>query len=284
MTSRFDETLYAGWGQYHDIDQVVVRLSTGHQELVIFDSPLFGRVLTLDGIVQTTSRDEFVYHEMLTHVPLLSHGSPRRVGIIGGGDGGILREVLRHRGIEEAVMVEMDRAVVDLCAEHLPAHSAGAFGDPRFRLEIADGAAYLSEDGEAFDVIIVDSTDPIGPGQALFAEDFYRSCARRLSPGGIVVTQNGVAFLQLDEVRATASRLEASFADVGFYSAAVPTYVGGIMTFGWGSDTPQLRRLDVSTLRARFAAAEIPTRYYTPEVHVASFALPRYVVEAIAEG
>lgn len=278
---RFEETLYPGWGQFHDVERVVVRLTTGHQDLVIFDSALFGRVLALDGIVQTTSRDEHVYHEMLAHVPLVAHGAARRVGIIGGGDGGILREVLRHP-VEEAVLVEIDRAVVDLCAEHLPDHSAGAFEDPRVRLEIADGAAFLREGSDLFDVLVVDSTDPVGPGEALFAEDFYRACRRRLAPGGILATQNGVAFLQLDEVRSTARRLRRSFEDVAFFTAAVPTYVGGIMTFGWGSDSPAARTLDVATLRSRVDGVGLATRYYTPEMHAAAFALPRYVAEAAA--
>jgi len=276
---RFEETLHPGWGQFHDVERVVVRLTTGHQDLVIFDSALFGRVLALDGIVQTTSRDEHVYHEMLAHVPLVAHGAARRVGIIGGGDGGILREVLRHP-VEEAVLVEIDRAVVDLCAEHLPDHSAGAFEDPRLRLVIADGAAFLREGSDLFDVLVVDSTDPVGPGEALFAEDFYRACRRRLAPGGILATQNGVAFLQLDEVRSTARRLRRSFEDVAFFTAAVPTYVGGIMTFGWGSDSPAARTLDVATLRSRVDAVGLATRYYTPEMHAAAFALPRYVAEA----
>lgn len=278
---RFEETLHPGWGQFHDVERVVVRLTTGHQDLVIFDSALFGRVLALDGIVQTTSRDEHVYHEMLAHVPLVAHGAARRVGIIGGGDGGILREVLRHP-VEEAVLVEIDRAVVDLCAEHLPDHSAGAFEDPRVRLEIADGAAFLREGSDLFDVLVVDSTDPVGPGEALFAEDFYRACRRRLAPGGILATQNGVAFLQLDEVRSTARRLRRSFEDVAFFTAAVPTYVGGIMTFGWGSDSPAARTLDVATLRSRVDGVGLATRYYTPEMHAAAFALPRYVAEAAA--
>jgi spermidine synthase len=132
-------------------------------------------------------------------------------------------------------------------------------------------------------VIISDSTDPIGPGQALFQEDFYTACKRCLTPGGILVTQNGVPFLQLDEVGTTARRIGRVFADWHFYSAAVPTYTGGIMAFAWGSDDKTLRHTTIEVLRSRFTAAEIKTRYYTPEIHVASFALPRYILEAIGK-
>jgi spermidine synthase len=143
---------------------------------------------------------------------------------------------------------------------------------------------FVRDTDKRFDVIISDSTDPIGPGEVLFSEDFYGQCKRILNPGGVIATQNGVPFFQINEVMHTAKRMGQHFADQTFYSAAVPTYYGGIMTFAWGSDDAALRQIDIATLRQRFTAAAISTRYYTPEIHQASFALPRYVSEALTEG
>jgi len=279
----FKESLYAdpareGYAQTFHVDREVCRLKTDVQDLVIFETPHYGRVLALDGVVQTTERDEFVYHEMLTHVPLFAHGRARRVLIIGGGDGGILREVLRHP-VEKATMVEIDRTVVDLCAEHMPSLSAGAFADARTELIIADGIKYVAETDARFDVIIVDSTDPIGPGEVLFSRAFYADCKRCLNAGGIIVTQNGVPNFQPAEVRNSHNRLKPLFADVSFYLAVVPTYVGGFMALGWATDDAALRRLGAADLAPRFAQAGFTTRYYTPAVHAAAFALPPFVAE-----
>lgn len=279
---RYLETLHDGYGQSFTIDQVLFESKTGHQHLIIFDNPKFGRVMALDGVIQTTEKDEFIYHEMLTHVPILAHGSAKRVLIIGGGDGGILREVLRHKSIEHATMVEIDKAVVDMCVQYLPAHSAGAFDDPRTRLVISDGRDYVINSQDTFDVIISDSTDPIGPGEALFTSAFYEGCKKCLNPGGILVTQNGVCFMQLGEVTTTAQRLAPYFPDRTFYHAAVPTYVGGDMTFAWASDNSEVRRHSVEVIRERFTQSGITTRWYTPEIHVASFALPQYVLTALS--
>ena len=257
--------------------------TTDHQKLLIFENPRFGRVMVLDGVVQTTEGDEFIYHEMLAHVPLFAHGFARRVLVIGGGDGGMLREVLRHREVERAVQVEVDAAVIDTCREHLPHHSAGAFEDLRAEIVIADGARYVAESNECFDVVICDSTDPEGPGTVLFSPAFYAACRRRLAPGGVLVTQNGVAFFQPEVARGTARAFAGTFRDWHFFSAAVPAYVGGIMLFGWASDDATLRAVPLVTLEQRFAAADLPTRYYNPEVHIASFALPQYVRELVGK-
>ena len=271
-----------GYRQEFRVDRVLLERDTGLQNLLVFESPCFGRVLVLDGVVQTTEGDEFIYHEMLAHVPLFAHGTARRVLVIGGGDGGMLREVLRHREVERAVQVEVDAAVIDTCREHLPNHGAGAFEDPRAEVVIADGARFVSESDERFDVVICDSTDPEGPGAALFGPDFYAGCRRRLAPGGILVTQNGVAFFQPEIAEGTARAFDRTFRDWCFFSAAVPTYAGGIMLFGWASDDASLRAVSLATLRERFAKAAVLTRYYNPEIHKASFALPQYVRELVA--
>jgi spermidine synthase len=279
----FIETLYDGWDQRLRIDELLYDSETVHQRLVIFRNATFGRVMALDGIVQTTEKDEFIYHEMLAHVPILAHGAVRRVLIIGGGDGGMLREVAKHASVETITQVEIDQGVIDLCRRYLPNHSAGAYEDERLNLVIKDGLAFVQTTEARFDVIISDSTDPIGPGESLFTKAFYAACKRCLNPGGVLVTQNGVVFNQMDEAVATARHLGTLFTDWHFFSAAVPTYVGGIMAFGWASDNASLRHQPLEKLARRFEAAALDTRYYTPEIHRAAFALPRYMLTAIGK-
>ncbi|GLK89561.1 polyamine aminopropyltransferase [Pseudomonas turukhanskensis] len=281
--SDYQETLYEGYGQRFRMDKLLHEVRTEHQHLVIFENPRMGRVMALDGVIQTTEADEFIYHEMLTHVPILAHGAARKVLIIGGGDGGMLREVSKHKSVEHITMVEIDGTVVDMCKEFLPEHSKGAYDDPRLNLVIDDGMRFVATTEEKFDVIISDSTDPIGPGEVLFSENFYQACRRCLNDGGILVTQNGTPFMQLDGVQNTAGRMNGLFADWHFYMAAVPTYIGGAMTFAWGATTAGLRNIPLDTLRQRFAGSGIVTRYYNPEVHLGAFALPQYVLHAIGK-
>ena len=187
----YDEQLHSSIRQGLRADRILHRETTDQQDLVIFENPLFGRVLALDNVIQTTEGDEFVYHEMLAHVPILAHGEVARVLVIGGGDGGALREVLKHP-VEQATLVEIDDQVIQLSRRHLPSLSAGAFDDPRTRVVITDGAKYVEETDDRYDLIIVDSTDPLGPGEVLFTERFYAGCKRCLEPKGIVITQSVV--------------------------------------------------------------------------------------------
>ena len=247
------ETLYPDYGQRFTMDEMLHEVRTEHQHLVIFKNARMGRVMALDGVIQTTEADEFIYHEMLTHVPILAHGAAKRVLIIGGGDGGMLREVTKHASVEHITMVEIDGTVVDMCKEFLPNHSNGAYDDPRLNLVIDDGMRFVATTEEKFDVIISDSTDPIGPGEVLFSDNFYQACRRCLNEGGILVTQNGTPFMQMAEVQTTAGRMQELFADWHFYMAAVPTYIGGSMTFAWGAKDAAYRQLPVAVLRERFA-------------------------------
>ena len=258
-------------------DHIFYEENTGQQQLVIFDNPTFGRMMTLDGATQVTTADEFIYHEMMTHVPVLAHGSVKSLLIIGGGDGGILREAARHKSIEHITMVEIDPAVTTFSKKHLPMISNGAFDDPRLDLVFEDGTKFVAETEKRFDVIIVDSTDPVGPGAVLFEEEFYRNAKRCLNAGGVLVTQNGVPFLQPDELMSSVTKFRRLFKDGSCYLATIPTYIGGPMAMGWATDNPDLRKQDVQTLLAHFSAASFETRYYTPEVHAAAFALPGYV-------
>lgn len=281
MSKFFKETLYDAVCQEYRVDKMYFESKTEHQHLMIFHNAQLGRVMTLDGVVQTTEADEFIYHEMMAHVPLFAHGNAKRVLIIGGGDGGMLREVIKH-DIDHVTQVEIDQAVVDMAIEYLPNHSAGAYDDPRLNLVIADGMDFVKDTDEKFDVIISDSTDPIGPGEVLFTDNFYAQAKRCLNPGGIMATQNGVPFFQKDEVQTTYKRMGQQFEDMGFYVAPIPTYYGGFMTFAWGTDSAA-RDVSQEEIAARFEQAGIKTRYYNPAIHKAAFALPQYVVDAICE-
>lgn len=279
----FDEKLYVGpdepgYRQSFRINQVLSRSKSAFQNIEIFETDYFGRILVLDGVIQTTERDEFVYHEMLVHVPVLAHGAVRDVLIIGGGDGGVLREVLRHP-VASAVMVEIDGDVVDLCKAHLPSLSDGAFDNPRAELIIGDGFGYAAETDRQFDVIIVDSTDPFGPGEILFSDDFYKNCRRILRPGGIMVTQNGVPFFQGSEVATTARRMRPFFDDVAFYGAVVPTYIGGFMTLAWASDNAAMRDVSELEIAARAKAIGLTGRYWSPAMYRACFSLPPFITD-----
>ena len=276
LTGWVVETLHAEYAQALREDRVLYDSETAHQQLRVFENARFGRVLTLDGVVQTTEGDEFIYHEMMAHVPILAHGAAKRVLIVGGGDGGMAREVLRHDGIEQVTMVEIDAGVVAFSKQYLPSLSAGAFDDPRLELVIADGAAFMRDATGLYDVIISDSTDPIGPGEVLFTDTFYGHARARLAEGGILVTQNGVPFLQPEELAGTMRAFSALFADATCYLAAIPSYAGGPMAFGWGTDGTA-RQVDEATLARRLAAAGFTPRYYGPAVHKGAFALPGYV-------
>jgi len=275
------ETLYSAYGQSFRVDQVLFEEKSEHQHLLIFRNEQFGRVLALDGVVQTTERDEFIYHEMLTHVPLIAHGKAERVLIIGGGDGGILREVCRHNTVKHITQVEIDQSVIELSKTWFPEHSNGAYDDPRARIIIGDGFDFVQKTADRFDVIISDSTDPVGPGEVLFSKDFYAGCQRSLSTGGVLVTQNGVPFMQPTEFTNTAARLSRLFKDRRFYGAPVPSYIGGLMTFAWASDDTDLLQTSVDALAQRWYAQNIQSRYYTPELHHAAFALPRYLLDML---
>ncbi len=280
-----NETLYPDWGQRFRVKGALARVQSAFQDIVVFDSYSHGRVMVLDGCIQITERDEFVYQEMIAHVPLLAHGAAERVLIIGAGDGGVLRRVLAHRNVSRAVMVEIDGEVIRLAKEFLPAIGGAAWDDPRAEVIVGDGIAFVAAAPEAsFDVVIVDSTDPIGVGEVLFSDEFYRNCERLLSPRGLVVNQCGVPFMQAAELAETSARRRRFFPHVSAYVAAVPTYVGGLMTLGIAAKDGAALSRDVATIRARAAQQGIlgMTSYWTPEIHAGSFDLPPYIAAHLA--
>jgi len=276
------EQLHADFQLGLKADRVLYDSETEHQRIVLFENASFGRVLTLDSVVQTTEADEFIYHEMLAHLPLFAHGAARKVLIVGGGDGGMLEEVLKHPGVEKVTQVEIDAGVIDFSKQYLGSICKDAYDDPRLDLVIADGAEFVANCTERYDVAIVDSSDPVGPGEVLFTDTFYGKAKSCLAPGGILVTQNGVPFLQGEELRNTLHAFKALFADAACYLATVPSYAGGPMAFGWGSDDATKRQVSLQVLEERYKESGIATRYYNPAVHQAAFALPNYIAEMIS--
>jgi spermidine synthase len=281
MAGFIEETLHEDFRVGLRAAKVLAEIKTEHQHLIIFENPTFGTMMMLDGVVQLATADEFVYHEMMAHVPLFAHGAAKDVLIIGGGDGGVLREVLKHPEVESATLCEIDQSVIELALEHFPKISDGAFDHPKAKVVIADGTKFVAETEQRFDVIIVDSTDPIGPGAVLFTREFYTNCKRCLKPGGLLVTQNGLPFVQAGELRQSVGYFRELFADAWAYLMTNATYFGGMIALGWASDDASLRKVPLSELESRFAKARIATRYYRPDVHQAAFALPTFVRELV---
>lgn len=269
----FTETIHYnnGWAQTFRIDEMLFEEKTDFQHLMIFRNEMFGTVMVLDGIVQTTERDEYIYHEMIVHTPMLHHGNAKKVLIIGGGDGGSLREVLRHKGVEKAVLVDIDNSVIELSKKYFPHHSEGAFQDPRAEIIIADGCQYVKNTQEKFDVIICDTTDPIGCGEALFTEEFFTDCSKLLTQNGIFTNQNEVCMGRSTLIESDA-KLKKAFKEVKAFFAPIPTYIGGFMSFGWA--TNKQSDISLNELKKRAQTIQPQLKYYTPDIHKASFALP----------
>ena len=279
------ETLFddLGFRMTFRADKVLYETHTAHQHLVLFEQPFFGKMLMLDGATQISKRDEYIYQEMMSHVPLFAHGSARDVLIVGGGDCAIAEEVLKHKTVKRLTQVEIDPKVVEFARRHFPEFTGPVFADRRFESIIDDGAKYVAKTDRRFDVIIVDSTDPLGPGKILFGAKFYAGCKRCLNDGGVLVTQNGVPFFQKDELTMTMRRFRRLFADATCYVAAIPVYVGGHMALGFASDDKRLRRHSAATIARRYRkAGGFPTRYWSPEHHVAAFAQPRFIADLAA--
>jgi spermidine synthase len=270
-----------GFASGFRVQRRVYAEQTRFQALEIVDTDYLGRVLVLDGALQTSERDEFMYHEMLVHVPLMSHPNPRRVLIVGGGDGGALRHVLQHP-VDEAIQVEIDEGVVNACKTYMPNLSAGAFDHPRGRLIIGDGVEYMRQNPGQHDVIIIDSTDPVGPAIELFESPFYQNVARSLADDGLMVAQSSSPLYMPEELKSQVHNLRHVFPVVRTYLGFVPGYPGTLWSFSIGSKRHDPLAIEPSRIAERIAAANIPTRFYTPDGHRGAFALPPFVAELIA--
>jgi len=250
---------------------------TPFQRLAVLDTYLYGRMLVLDGAIQTTEEDEFVYHEMITHVPLVTHPHPREVLVIGGGDGGTVREIVKHSNVARVRLVEIDDRVVAAARRFLPSVSH-ALDDPRAEVIIADGVGYVQAMRGACDVIIVDSTDPVGPAVKLFEADFYRAVNDALTPEGLFVAQSKSPYLDRDLIREILTIVRSLFPIALIYTAAIPTYPSGFWSFVLGSKRHHPLTIDEGR------AEKLETRYYSPEIHRAAFTLPRGIRGDLSQG
>ncbi len=244
------------------------------QEICVYDTATYGRTLVIDDVVMTTEKDEFVYHEMLVHVPMMAHPNPERVLVVGGGDGGAIREVLKHPSVKTVHLVEIDQMVIEASKKYLPQISF-ALGDPRVKITVGDGIEYLKTTGERYDVIIVDSTDPVGAAVGLFAEDFYLSVRNALLPGGIHVSQTETPWFYHELIGKIAGVFRNLFPVYRLYLASVPTYPGSVWSFSMGS----LEHSGDVVDPGRYAA--LGCKYYTPELHAACSVLPKFVRDMI---
>ena len=252
-----------------EVTRTLESFATGYQQLDLYETRAFGRMLVLDGVVMLTEADELAYHEMIAHVPLSTHPDPRRVLVVGGGDGGTAREVLRHPEVERVTVCEIDGEVIRVSREYLPA-LASSFDDPRVEIREADGARFVAEHPDTFDVIIVDSSDPWGPAEVLFQEPFYRSMRDALKTDGIAVTQSESMFYDTDTIRELQGFTQELFPVARYYYTLVPTYPSGTIGFSFCSKGPD----PLTDFRDKGLAG---LRYYNPEIHRAAFALPTFL-------
>lgn len=255
------------------IKEVVYAEQSPFQHVMILDSYDFGRMLVLDGVVQTTSMDGYIYNEMIAHIPVLSHPHPKNVLIIGGGDCGVAREVCKYESVVHIDMVEIDELVVRVCKEHLTAVS-GNLSDPRVQYIFQDGVQFVKEKQDEYDIVIVDSSDPIGPAQVLFEVDFYRNIHRALKENGLMVCQSQSPIFHSDVMKQTYDRIGTLFPHVDLYTAIVPTYPGGMWSFTMGSKVPHTMQIE-----------KLPkdTQYVNQQIASGCFALPTFVRSMISD-
>lgn len=243
---------------------------TEFQKLDMIETEQFGNMLVLDGMVMTTEKDEFVYHEMVTHVPLFTHPQPKKVLVVGGGDGGAIREVLKHPSVEKAVLVEIDGKVIEYSKKYLPS-IAGKLSDPRVEVQVDDGFMHIHNHKNAYDVIMVDSTEPVGPAAKLFEKGFYQGIYDALTEDGIFVAQSDNPWFHGDLIKKVFADVRDIFPITRLYTCNIPTYPSGMWTFTLGSKKHDPLAVDPAQIPA------IETKYYTPDIHKAAFVLPKFV-------
>ena len=247
---------------------------TPFQKLDMVETEQFGNMLILDGMVMTTQKDEFVYHEMVAHVPLFTHPNPENVLVVGGGDGGVIREVLKHPSVKKATLVEIDGKVIECSKKYLP-EIAGKLDDPRVEVKVDDGFMHIAKSENEYDVIMVDSTEPVGPAVNLFTKGFYAGIAKALKEDGIFVAQTDNPWFKADLIRNVYRDVREIFPITRLYTANIPTYPSGLWTFTIGSK--KYDPLKVNDDRFH----DIETKYYTKELHKACFVLPKFVADLL---
>lgn len=262
------------------ITDCLFRGKTKYQDMAILQSPEYGKILLLDGLVMLTERDEFVYHEMIAHVPLFSHPNPRKILIIGGGDGGTIREALKHSCVEHIDLVEIDGMVIEKCQEYFPYVSQG-LDSPKVSIHVTDGIKFVQDSTPCYDVVIIDSTDPIGPGEGLFTDPFYQNIFRILREDGLMVAQAESPFLHKKIITPMHRKLGKIFPVSGMYLAFIPTYPSGCWSFAFCSKkVDPYEHLDIH----RYEKLQPEPGYYNPNIHRSSFSLPNFVKEMLPNG
>ncbi|NWG34207.1 MAG: polyamine aminopropyltransferase [Chloroflexi bacterium] len=269
MSIWFTEELHPYYRKSLRVKHILADEQTQYQHLQLLETEFFGKTMVLDGIIQLTERDNMGYHEMIVHVPMLAVGQPKRVLIVGGGDGGSLQQVLRYPSVEEAAVCELDRRVVELSREHFAASFGDPWVDPRAKLLIRDAFGYLEENPGQFDVIISDTTDPIGMAERLFSDEFYKLMVRALAPGGAAATQCEQPFFDTELIKQIYKAAKGLVKNPAYYYANIPTYPGGGIGFMYVSNTPW-----TEGLKTPYPPGE--NKYFNPEVHKAAFALPEF--------
>jgi spermidine synthase len=245
---------------------------TPFQTLDVMETHQFGNLLVLDGMVMTTDKDEFVYHEMISHVALHTHPNPKQVLIVGGGDGGVVREVLKHPSVERVVLAEIDGRVIEASKEYFPAIAAG-LSDPKVDIQVVDGIRHIEENPDTYDVVLIDSTEPVGPAVGLFQKPFYQKVYEALKSDGIMVAQTESPWFNQDLIRQVFADISSTFSITRLYTASIPTYPSGLWSFTLGSK--QYDPLEVEEAKME----QIDTKYYHPGMHKALFQLPVFVQE-----
>jgi len=272
--------LWKGQAMSLEVKNIIYHGRSDYQDILVFESTNHGRVMVLDGVIQSTERDEFAYQEMLAHIPLFSHPNPQKVLVIGGGDGGILREIEKHPQVKEIIICEIDEGVIDISKKYLPFLAKG-FDDPRVTVKIMDGAEFMEANQDSFDVIITDSSDPIGPASVLFETPFYIAMHKSLRDGGIVSTQGECIWLHLDLIAPLITSISQTYDVVEYAYTTIPTYPSGQIGFIVGRKGEGSSKKPVRTPSEEQSEA---MEYYSSEIHEASFVLPAFAKRAIFAG
>ncbi|PRX72047.1 spermidine synthase [Cohnella sp. SGD-V74] len=270
MELWYTEKQTENFGITMKIKRTMVHEQTDFQELAMIETEEYGNMLVLDGMVMTTERDEFVYHEMVAHPALFTHPNPENVLVVGGGDGGVIREVLKHPEVKKAVLVDIDGKVIEYSKRYLPS-IAGKLDDPRVEVIVNDGFMHIHDHKNTYDVIMVDSTEPVGPAVNLFTKGFYQGIHDALKDDGIFVAQTDNPWFKAELIRSVNRDVKEVFDIVRVYAANIPTYPSGLWTFTLGSKKYDPLSVDESKL------PELDTKYYSPRLHKAAFALPKFV-------
>ncbi len=278
MNKIWLEKLHYNIGQFININKIIYKKKTKYQKIFIVNNKKIGNILILDNIIQTTEFDEFIYHEMICLIPLFSHPNPKKILIIGGGDGGCLKQITKFKKIQSITLVEIDKKIISCSKKYLFQIHKNSFNDPRVKIIYKNGIKFIKNNKKKFDIIIIDGTDPVGPGKKLFSKKFYLNCNKSLSKKGIIVSQSGT-ILQIKQSLKNLNKIKKIFKYSGFYQSSVPTYYGGNIFFIWASKKYNLKKIDKNKLIHKINSYKF--NYYNLMIHINSFALPQFIIKKL---